>query len=82
MLRRTVGIAATMFVVWAIGVSALAFVPPQSNDVDARVSFGRSVLNDLRTSVYISRQDLSGRYTVIIRSPGRGYDDWDDFTDS
>lgn len=81
MSRRTVGIAAAMFVVWAIGVSALAFVPKQSSDFDVGVSIGRSLFNDLRTSVYISHQDLSGKYTVIDRSPGRGYGGWDSFTD-
>ncbi|MCZ6656920.1 MAG: hypothetical protein O7C67_06455 [Gammaproteobacteria bacterium] len=75
MLRRTLVIAGSILGVWLIGVSALAFAPKQSSDFDVGVSIGRSVFNDLRTNVYFSRQDLSGRYTVIIRSPGRGYSD-------
>ena len=82
MLRRTLVIVGSLLGVWLIGVSALAFVPKQSSDYDVGVSIGRSLFKDLRTSVYVSRQDLSGRYTIIIRSPGRGNGDWDEFTDS
>lgn len=82
MLRRTVVIAVAMFAVWAIGVSSLAFVPPTRNGVDAGASIGRGVLHHLGTSVYVSRQDPSGKYTVIVRSPGRGYGEQGDFTDS
>ncbi len=82
MLRRTLVIVGSLLGVWLIGVSALTFVPKQSSDFDVGVSIGRSAYHDLGTSVYVSRQDLSGRYTIIIRSPGRDTDGWDDFIGS
>ncbi len=82
MLRRTLVIVGSLLGVWLIGVSALTFVPKQSSDFDVGVSIGRSAYRDLGTSVNVSRQDLSGRYTIIIRSPGRDNDAWDVFTGS
>ncbi len=79
MLRRTVVVAATLLGVWAIGVSALAFVPQHSTDVEAGVPNVRYVLNRLDANVFFSYQDPSGKYTIFVRSPVRANSDAEPF---
>ena len=69
MLRQAANIAALLFGVWAIGVSALALAPIERGDAAAE---NRQVYR-VNARVWSVAQDRSGRFTVYARRPVRGY---------
>ncbi len=75
MLRQTIVLAATLFVVWGMGVAILALYPDANSSTDLAVSDAlgpRYLVNTRTTSAY---QDPTGRYTVYVRTALRDRSD-------
>ncbi len=71
MLRQTVIIAASLIAVWALGVSALGFIPEKSGA--AAIENSRPPVVQVNASVLSIEQDRSGRFTVYVSRPVRDY---------
>ena len=71
MLRQTVIIAASLIAVWALGVSALAFIPDKSGAT--AIENSRAPVVQVNARVWSIDQDRSGRFTMYVRRPVRDY---------
>ena len=68
MLRQSIVLASTMFVVWGLGVAMLALNPYATSNTDLANSDAlgpRYLVNTRTSSVY---QDPTGRFTVYVRT--------------
>ncbi len=68
MLRQSIVLASTLFLVWGMGVAILALNPYTNSDTDLAISDAlgpRYLVNTRTTSAY---QDPTGRYTVYVRT--------------
>ncbi len=75
MLRQTVVLASTLFVVWGMGVAILALNPYSNSAADLAISDAhgpRYLMNSRTTSAY---QDPTGRFTVYVRTALRDSSD-------
>ncbi len=75
MLRQTIVLASTLFVVWGMGVAILALNPYANSATDLAISDAdgpRYLVNTRTTSAY---QDPTGRYTVYVRTALRDRSD-------
>ncbi len=74
MLRQTTTIIAFLLSCWIIGVGFLALDPYASAVTDAAIDNGRGTLH-LASMSMSAYQDPTGRFTVYVRTPLRGYRD-------
>ena len=69
MLRKTVTIAASLIGVWVLGVLALTLAPIERENAAAE----NGQVYPVNARVWSIDQDRSGRFTVYVRRPVRGY---------
>ena len=68
MLRQTIILASTLFVVWGMGVAILALNPDANSDTDLAISDALGPRYLLNTSTSSAYQDPTGRFTVYVRT--------------
>lgn len=71
MFRNTFAIAIIMLGFWGIGVWALAAVTSDHENGIETAATNRPTLRVGDATVWSAHQDMSGKYTVYLRSPGR-----------
>ena len=69
MLRKTFTIAASLIGVWVLGVLALALAPIERENTAAE----NGQVYQVNARVWSVAQDRSGRFTMYVRQPVRGY---------
>ena len=69
MLRQTITNTAILIGVWVLGVLALALAPIERENAAAE----NGQVYQVSARVWSVTQDRSGRFTVYVRQPVRGY---------
>ncbi len=71
MFRETFAITAILLAFWAVGVSALAFEPFGGVPGNEAATNDRPTLRLTGATVLSAHQDVTGKYTVFVRTSGR-----------
>ncbi len=68
MLRQTVVLASTLFVVWGMGVAILALNPYANSTADLAIGDAHGPRYLVNTRTVSAYQDPTGRFTVYVRT--------------